>query len=91
MRVISTICHVCEDEYDNHTPSSLALVAMCVDDDGGGGDRGYDHDRDHLCDDDADACDTNTGTVQNRHLQMIRQLQTHQLAIQTGKVLAMQC
>ena len=81
MLVISTIC-VCGGECDNHTPSSLALVAMCVDDGGRGHDRDYDRGHDHLlCDGDEDACDINTKTVQNRHLQMILHLQTHQLAI----------
>jgi len=79
--IISKIC-VCAGEYDNHTPSSLALVAVCVDAYGGGGDRGYDrggYDREHdfhQRDDDEDACDTSTETIQNRYLQMILHLQT---------------
>lgn len=84
----SKIC-VCVGEYDNHTDSSLALVAMYVDDGDGGG-RGYDSDHDHPHDDDEDACDTNTKTDQNTHLQMILHLPTHQLAIQTEKVSVMQ-
>ncbi len=89
MLVSSKIC-VCASEHDNHTHSSLALVAMYVDDDGGGG-HDYDPDHDHPHDDGGeDAYDTNTETIQNRHLQMIPHLQTHQLAIQTEKVSVMQ-
>jgi hypothetical protein len=91
VRVISTIYHVCVNGCGNQTPSSLALAAMCVDG-GGGGDRGCDCGHgDHLRHVDADACDTNTETFQNRHHQMTQHLQTHQLAIQTGKGLAKQC